>query len=266
MTAAGVDAIRAQRDDVLAVARSLTAEEWATRSDCAGWTVHDVVAHMACVYRSVAEPGSVPISGSGDVEVDAELPVAERKGWPDADVLAEYEEWSEKGLEALAGLQHPPMADTVIPLQNLGSHPLHLLADALAFDHYCHLRIDILRPLGPVDRPRSPADDLRLRPVMSWMFAGIPQMNSETLTPIVTDPVRFSFSGAGAGVWTLLPADGDKSLRVRESSVDVAATVHSTAHEFVVWGSQRRPWRERDVRIEGDEDYAAPILDAINVI
>ena len=38
-------------------------------------------------------------------------------------VVAAYLEWSEKGVAALAALQEPPMADTMVPLSDLGSHP-----------------------------------------------------------------------------------------------------------------------------------------------
>jgi hypothetical protein len=44
------------------------------------------------------------------------------------------------------------------------------------------------------------------------------------------------------------------------------ATVVSTAHDFVSWGTKRRDWRDSGVRVDGDEAYAAQVLDAINVI
>ena len=62
------------------------------------------------------------------------------------------------------------MAEVVVPLGNLGSHPLHLLANALVFDHYCHLRHDMLGPNGPVDRPDFPIDELRIAPILDWML------------------------------------------------------------------------------------------------
>ena len=55
------------------------------------------------------------------------------------EVLADYEEWATRPRRP----RRPAgsgAATTVVPLANLGSHPLHLLANALVFDHYCHLR------------------------------------------------------------------------------------------------------------------------------
>ena len=111
--------------------RSLSAEEWAAPSDCAGWRVQDVAAHMGAVFHTIADPGSIDGGTSPDVEANAEVPVGARKDWTSAEVLADYEEWSAKGREALVALQGQGVATTVVPLANLGSHPLHLLANAL---------------------------------------------------------------------------------------------------------------------------------------
>ena len=151
MTKRGVEAVAADSQEALALGESLTTEEWMADSDCAGWKVKDVFADLSSVFRQVADPASAVEGATDDTEANQELYVAERKDWPPAQVLDEYREWSEKGIAALAGLQEPPMADTVIPLNDLGSHPLHLLANALAFDHYCHLRNDVLAPNGPID-------------------------------------------------------------------------------------------------------------------
>jgi hypothetical protein len=44
-----------------------------------------------------------------------------------------------------------------------------------------------------------------------------------------------------------------------------AATVRSTSHDFVVWGTKRRPWQDF-VELEGDEAYATAVLDAVKII
>ncbi|MBA2624990.1 MAG: hypothetical protein H0U89_05230 [Acidimicrobiia bacterium] len=49
------------------------------------------------------------------------------------------------------------------------------MANALAFDHYCHLGNDILSPLGPINRPSPPGDALRLGAPLEWLIAGIRQ-------------------------------------------------------------------------------------------
>src|SRR4051794_36232037 len=115
MSKQGVEALRAERDEIIEVARTLTDDEWAAPSDCDGWTVKDVVAHVGLVSRQIADPASVPSGESDDIENDIDIAVATMKDTSPADVLAAYEEWSAKGLDALAAVQEPPMADTMLP-------------------------------------------------------------------------------------------------------------------------------------------------------
>lgn len=267
MTKQAMEALTAEVALAEDLAAALTAEEWAAASDCAGWRVQDVFAHMASIFHQVADPSSVPEGATADAEATAELMLVSRKEWTPGQVMDEYREWSTKALAGLASMQDPPMADMVIPLGNLGSHPLHLLANALVFDHYCHLRHDILQPGGPVERPPLPSDELRMTPVLDWMLGGLPQMCADGLR-VVDRPVTFVVEGPGNGSWVLRPpAEGDEFVVIEPGRDDgAAATVTTTGHAFVQWGTQRRPWQECGVRVEGDAAYAASVLDAMNVI
>jgi hypothetical protein len=267
MTKQAMEALTAEVALADDLAAGLTGEEWAAASDCAGWRVQDVFAHMASVFHQVADPSSVPEGATGDAEATAELMLVSRRKWTPAQVMDEYREWSPKALAALASMQDPPMADMVIPLGNLGHHPLHLLANALTFDHYCHLRHDILCPSGPVDRPALPTDELRIAPTLEWMLGGLPQMCAEGLRG-VDRPLNFVFEGPGGGPWVLRPADEPGGFVVIDPGTDAApaATVTTTGHAFVQWGTKRRAWQACGVRVDGDAEYAASVLDAINVI
>jgi len=265
MTTAAIEALRAERDHVIELIGSITDEEWELPSDCEGWRVQDVIAHMSAVFVAVsggttarAEPPS------DDAERNADAAVDERRAWSPAQVIDEYTSTSEAAITGLEMMQGNAMGDTVIPLGNLGSHPMHLLADALAFDHYCHLRHDLIAPGGPLQRPALPSDELRLRPTMTWMLAGLPQMCAEALT-VVDRPITMVFEGPGGGVWSLRP--GSPFVEVADGAADdAAATVTSSAHDFVSWGTKRRDWRQCGVTVSGDDVYAATVLDAINVI
>ena len=181
-------------------------------------------------------------------------------------MLEECDTFSAQAVEALAGMQDPPLSETVFPFGALGNYPMAIFANAFAFDHFCHLRNDILRPNGPIDRPAPPVDDLRLGATMEWLLSGLPQMAPDALRAAVTKPLGLRLGGPGGGEWTLLPAEGDGLVTVVEGvQPDVAATVTSTVEEFVVWGTQRRSWREREVAVDGDEAYAGAVLDAIHV-
>ena len=263
MSEQGLAALRADRDEVLAVARSLSPEEWAAPSDCEGWRVQDVVNHMANVFRQFADPANATPGIPGQTEASQGAAVDARRDWTAEQVLADYEDMSTRGIEVLAGLVSGPAADNVVPLDDLGSHPLHRLANALAFDHFCHLRNDILAPNGPVERPAPPVDGLRVGAVLEWLVAGIPQMSPPALAEVLDRPVVLRLTGDGGGTWTLQP--GSPPDVAEGEAAGAAATITSPATEFVVWVTHRRPWRERDVVVDGDEALAAAVLDAVHV-
>jgi len=263
MTRAAIDALRAERSLLLDVLHSLTDAEWDAPSACAGWRVHDLIAHQASSLRMVVDPASIPAGGGEDFEADAELPVAARRAWSHAEVLGEYEEYSTPAIEALAGAQDPPAAEMLVPLANLGTHPLHLLADALAFDHYCHLRNDLLAPRGPLARKR-PDYDLALVPTITWFWAAYPQQGADALT-FLDCPVAFRLTGTGGGEWTLSRRVDGALESAAEVAPEPAATITSSTDALVLWGTKRADWRDH-VAIDGDVEYATRVLDAVKFI
>jgi uncharacterized protein (TIGR03083 family) len=237
---------------------SLTAEEWGLPSGCAGWRVQDVVMHMACVFHLIADPSTIEPGTSDDAEANAEVPVQARRNLEPAAVVEDYERWSVPGRDALAGMQAPGVGETVVPLGNLGAHPLHLLANAIVFDHYCHLRNDIGAAI-----PRAaalPRDEAALAATLEWMLAGLPQMCAGALADCGVG-VNLVLEGPGGGRWTLRPGS---PWTVSPGTDPVLPTAVSTPHDFVAWGTKRGDWRDAGVRL--DEDAAAATLDAINVI
>jgi uncharacterized protein (TIGR03083 family) len=265
MSQLAVDGYRAERDNILTVAKSLSDDEWNMPSDCAGWKVRDVFAHMACSIHGVIDPAFLPDMSTG-AEASMEAGVETRRAWSVDDVIAEYETYSEQAASTFAALQEPPMADTPLEMPELGTHPMSILPGIFLFDTYCHLRHDVLAPTGPIDRPQPPRDEQRLRPTVGWMLAGLPWMCEGSLQGIVDRPLVLELSGPGGGTWTIAPGGDNGRVLVSEgASADAAATVHSTDHDFVVWGTKRRPWRDM-TKIEGDADYAAKVLDAVKII
>jgi uncharacterized protein (TIGR03083 family) len=265
MSHAAIEALTTESERALALFRTLTAEEWRADSGCTGWRVQDVACHMASVYHSIADPSTIEGGTSPDVEENAEVPVQARRDWTPEQVIAEYVEWSEKGIAAMTGMQEEPLASMVIPLANLGSHPMHILANAIVFDHYCHLRHDIGRAVARA--AELPHDDAALRATLEWMLAGLPQMCATALAGC-EQAVNLVFDGPGGGSYLLAPVPGGEGWAVTDGADPEAPSVFSSAHDFVSWGTKRRDWREV-ARLDADPgvaDRAAATLDAINVI
>ncbi len=276
MTKAAVAGLKAIHEDLNGVLASLTDAEWEQPTACAGWTVKDLVAHVTSNFKEMIEPTPAAEPASAEsvaiapptAEQAMEMLVAPRKGWSPAELVDEYERYRDAVFGALAAMQEEPTASTIIPIADLGQYPLHLLANAYCFDHYCHLRHDLLAPSGPIDRSLPPIDDLRLRPGIEWMMEGLGKMQVDDLNPLVRRPLVFEFTGPGGGTWTVHPAapGGDGTLRTVEGADgEAAATITSTADSFVRWGTCRWPWRDHCM-LDGDEAYATAVLDALNIV
>jgi uncharacterized protein (TIGR03083 family) len=257
VSAGAIEALRAEQQRALELFASLSVDEWQAASGCDGWRVQDVAQHMASVFHSIADASSIEGGSSDDVEQNAEVPVQARRSWTTDEVMAEYREWSDKGIAMLEMMQAPPMADTVIPLANLGSHPMHILGNAIVFDHYCHLRHDIG---AAIDRAAElPHDPAALRATIEWMLAGVPQMCSAALGSC-DQGVNLVFSDLHDEGYHLAPAD---PLWTIVPGIDASfPTATTSAHNFISWGTKRADWRAMGV--EGGA--AAATLDAINVI
>ena len=261
MTAAAIPALEQQVREARELFAGLDPDEWQAASGCDGWRVQDVAQHMAAVFQQLADPSSIDTGDSGKAEQAAEVPVRDRRDWTTDEVIAAYDEWSTKGVAALAALQEPPMSETVVPLSDLGSHPLHLLANAIVFDHYCHLRHDIG---ATIDRAAAlPHDEPALRATLDWMLAGTPQMCADALAAASQQPLNLVFDGPGGGAYVLAPGEG--AWTIEATSDPSAPTVHTTVHDFVSWGTKRADWRT-SVSGDTDRDDVASVLDAINVI
>jgi uncharacterized protein (TIGR03083 family) len=265
MSDRAIEALGAERHEVLRLARTLTEAEWNAPSDCAGWRVQDVVAHLANTFRMAVDPGSLPEAVPGDIEATQAVYAEAHREWSPAEVVADYQDMASKAIGMCASFQRPEFADARFPMDNAGHYPLHLLPDAFTFDHFCHLRNDILRPHGPVDRPVPAPDELRVGVTVAWMLVGLPQMSGVPLQRVAVAPIGLRLTGPGGGEWTFHPGQADGLVTVAEGLLDgVKATVTSSALDFVSWGTRRRPWQD-SVRVEGDEALASGILDAIHV-
>jgi uncharacterized protein (TIGR03083 family) len=208
MTKRAVEAFASERDVALDVLRSLSDAEWDAPSGCEGWSVKDVVIHMSSTLQLVADAENAEFPDpSLPAEEGIDKVVASRRGMSNAEVLALYADVSEKAEASINGLQLDGIADTELPMGDLGTHPMHMLANAFAFDLYTHLRVDLVPPRGPLDRSLPEVQPVVLDATLEWLLAGLPQMCTEALRPQVTKPLVLELTGPGAGTWTIAPTD-----------------------------------------------------------
>jgi uncharacterized protein (TIGR03083 family) len=258
-----IAAVRKERDDVVEFCRSLTPAEWATPSTCEGWSIQDVLAHMAGIAHGVFTPWMVKFMTTKSIERNNDADVETRRSWEPAKVLAEYEKWSSRMVKLLALGQRPPLAKAPFKVGELGVYPMAQVASASVFDTHLHLHYDMAPALGRTLPTPAPGT---IAVINEWVLEGIPKMCREALS-FMDRPVTITLEGPGGGSWGLVPSPGGKAARVQPAPVTgSAAQITAAASEFALWTTHRKPWREQDVKLDGDEAYATRILDAVRVV
>lgn len=267
MTVQAMAAWKLVRDQLDEVLDSLAHEEWLRLSACPGWRVRDVVAHLGASARAAIDPLPEPPDAAplpDNRERQHDVFVLRRNEWSVQRVLEEYRTYGPKVFDLVAGFQDEPTASAPFTVPGLGVYPMHALANGQVFDYYCHLRHDLLRPAGAIERALPQPEHETVYAAVQWMMWGLPQMQGDALDATVTAPVTIRLSGPGESEWTVTRPDPTGGLVVEErGGGDVV--VDSDAHAFIAWGTTRRNWR-LDCTITGPGQLAVPLLDALDIV
>jgi uncharacterized protein (TIGR03083 family) len=229
-------AIEEDRKAVLAVCSQIPEAMWAKDSGCPGWSVQDLVSHMACSFWLAVDPTRLPDPGGLPAERAADLYVESRRSMTAEEVVADYEQVSLRGLEVLAAVADQ---DFEVPLGDVGTYPASVVPAAFAFEEFIHLRYDLFAPDGPLEGAPPPADELRLAPTLDWIEASLPQQNANLLDAL------------GNSVEVRLDGRCARTLTIGRGT-DVAARITTDSLAFVRWVTQRGTWEDLGVRVEGD--------------
>ncbi|WP_175401549.1 maleylpyruvate isomerase family mycothiol-dependent enzyme [Mycobacterium malmoense] len=230
-----IPAVEADREALLTILASLDDPGWAQASGCPGWSVRDVVSHMACSFWLAVDPSHLPDPGGLPAERAADLYVESRRGMTSREITDDYESVSSQGLEVLAAAAGQ---DFEVPLGDVGTYPASEIPAAFAFEHYVHIRYDLLQPHGPLRAEPPASDALRLEPTVDWIEAALPQQNANLLRRLDAT-VRIRLTGGC-----------DRTLSI--GTGDVTARITSDADAFVRWVTQRGSWESLGVQAEGD--------------
>ncbi|MFD6351147.1 maleylpyruvate isomerase family mycothiol-dependent enzyme [Nocardia tengchongensis] len=257
-----LSALRVERQAVLDFCTDLTDAEWHADSRAAGWSVKDVVAHMAADLRSVVTPDALAFMATKDVESLNERAVAASRSRSPQQVLEGFATWTRVGTTALAALTAPGVGRVRLRVGELGRYPMRIFPAMFLFDWHTHLRHDIAAAL---DRPHPPTDEQRTASILEWLTTLLEQSHRERLAWL-DEPVAITFTGPGGGTWRIEPEPG-RRLRVRRGEPEgAAARITARASEFPLWGTTRAAWRDCDVSLAGDTDLGARLLDDIDLV
>ncbi|APE18226.1 maleylpyruvate isomerase family mycothiol-dependent enzyme [Mycolicibacterium pallens] len=252
-------AFKAERADVLAFCAGLEPAQWRMDSRCQGWRIQDVVAHMGTGCRAMFSPAAAKLMRTNDIEAANDLMVDSRRDRSGPDVLAEYRRWSGVAAAVFPLMGRRPLGGVPMALGELGRFPLRVLTGAMVFDHHTHLRHDMAPAL---DRPAPGTDANRMAVVLEWMMAVLSNQTRAATPAWLDRPLDITLTGPGGGTWRV-GADGGVAAGPGGGA---AAEITGLALEFPEWGTRRAAWRDRDVRISGDVDYATAFLDTVNIV
>jgi hypothetical protein len=264
MSEAGISGMRMAAQDIIDVAETFTDIEWHTPSAATGWSVQDVVTHLGCLLGDlVAAVKGRPLPEVG-IEKLNDIQIAEQPHRTGAETITFLTDELTEALATFGPLQDEPTASTDTPMLDLGSYPLHAIADMFTFDLATHLRYDILAPRGPIVRDLPPLDEIRLGPAVAWLLGGIPKMQPD-LVDAVTAPLALALTGPAGQDVVISAADGQVVVTpAQQGATEVAAAITSTTTDFLAWSTGRLNWRSA-VAIDGDHGAALTFLTALNL-
>jgi uncharacterized protein (TIGR03083 family) len=236
-TADQIRGLRADRDALLRIAEGLRPEQWGAPSGCAGWNTKDLVSHLGSLFWAVVDGSVNPDTSGLAVEEAVSVQVEARRALNPAEVLADYENVSSRALEALTVVA---TLDMDVPFSDFESYPASVVPLAFCFDHYTHIRFDLVIPRGSVDAVPPPSDALRLAPTLDWIEVALPRQNPGALAAL---PGRIDLVVSGPGGRTISLGGGK-----------LVATVESDGPGFVCWVTRRGEWDDLGVKAEGSPE------------
>jgi len=251
-----VDAWSASAQAVIDLARTLDDTDLAVATDLPGWTVGDVLAHLAALDSDLA--GNDPVLAELDaIPADArddpfraytERGVAARRGRSREDLLAELTGAVDALRVVLAADPPPPVPET-FPRPGITWEAL--LRDRV-IDYWMHEQ-DIRRAL---DRPGG-WDSPGAFVTLATFRAALPFIVGKRVRPEPGSSIAFAVSGPSGTDETVVRMDEDGRARVAESAAtpgvgEPTVRLRMSVGDFVLACGGRAPVEELMVDVDGD--------------
>jgi uncharacterized protein (TIGR03083 family) len=235
MSSGAVDALQADRDALIAICGRLGPGEWRARSGWSGWSVQGLVSHLAGGFWRIVDPAALPDPAGLTTEQAQDAVVSSRRSWTSGRVLDDYVAVSQEAIDRLARLCDQRGEISFGPL---GTHPVSMVANSIAFDHYTHIRSDLCAPRGPLATAPPPSDEMRLVPALDWISAALPQQNAPLIDSL---PGSLVIDVSPPGARTIAVGAGPEQARVETDPVS-----------FIGWVTHRQVWADLGLTAVGD--------------
>jgi uncharacterized protein (TIGR03084 family) len=220
------DDLAAEEERLASVLAGLTPAQWLTESGASGWTIADVVLHLAQSEEGVVStisptgtPSRMLAARGAPIDDTADQMVRRERAAPEV-VFARWQQARADGLAALRGADPDSAVQWVVTAMK----PATLATTRLA-EHWAHA-LDVAQPLG-IDLP----DTDRLRHIAWLAHRTLPY--AFTVAGVDGGPVRFELTApSGTDPWIIGAADAPSVItgpagalcRVAAQRLDPAAS------------------------------------------
>lgn len=248
--------------DVEELLSSLDDQDWDQQTDCPGWTVKDVTAHLAAIESVLAgDPGpDIDLAAFGARDVTSaytDAGVAARRERTPAELVAEFVDAVERRAAALDA--EPPTDPHAVPPNTPGGigWDMQTLLRNRVIDLWVHEQ-DIRRAVHRPGRLDTPAAEV----VSATFAAAMPfVIGKRAAAPPGTEVVM-----AVDGQETAYVVDPDGRCRTTEETPqDPSVRLDLDVETFTLLAAGRRDPLTVDVRLSGDRDLGERILRSMAV-
>lgn len=243
---------------------TLTPEEWATETECPGWSVQDNLSHIIGTESMILgrpapehDPGDKPwvrnpIGAGNEIHVDY------RRSWPPEKVLDEYREVTGERIKAVQALDDAGLAAESWTPIGQGT-----VADLLAIrtmDIWVHEQ-DIRRAIG---RPGS-LDGPVAEHAFDRHATALPFVVGKKVSPPEGTMVVFEVTGPAGGT-VAVGTDGKRASRLDAAPDDPTVRLSMDLETFNRLCTGRGDPADvgKNVSIEGDEELGRRIVASMN--
>ena len=200
-----IDDLAAEQERLEGLLAALTVEQWRSPSAAPGWSVSDVVLHLAqteeLVSASIANAGRADLWDRGDQPLDDAVDDAVRAERAPAEEI--FRRWQAARRDALEALRNADPAQRV-PWAATPLKPMVLATTRLA-EHWAH-GLDIT---GPLSLPFP--DTARLRHIAWLGHRTLPY--AFEVAGLAPQEIRCELSGPDGESWTYGPESADSVVR-----------------------------------------------------
>jgi uncharacterized protein (TIGR03083 family) len=256
-----IQAWREAADDVEQVGSPLPDAEWERPSDCPGWRARDILAHLVDIEELLAadaEPARERPGRDRPLSEWTKLGVDRRRGVPPTELLTALRAAVERRAAYLAA--NPPSDPDATAPRTPADRPWSwdTLLRNRAIDMWVHAQ-DIRRA---VDRPGG-YDNTGAQVTVTSFGLGLPYVIGKKVQPPAGTTVVWDVHGTHPAQHAVKMTRSGRATPMLEAPSEPSARLGMDTDTFVVLAAGRRSPEDVDVRVAGDPELAARVLQAM---